>query len=142
MAVLFGVLVLALGTTLLVIGARSPYTHGNLAAGVDPSYGRTPQTVVGSPVPYEGAGRVSASLSGADPVTRGASVYVNKGCTGCHGLWGRGGTVGPEIAGAPAEKIHEKALGGPGGMPVFARDALSTEELELIVAYLRAAPKR
>jgi len=50
--VLFGLLVVVLGTSLLVIFFRSPYTHGNLATGYDQGYDRTRRTMVGTPVPY------------------------------------------------------------------------------------------
>lgn len=137
----YALLVVGLGGLLLTIGARSPYTHGNLMPDPDRSYSRTAQILVGPPELYEGAGQPSVTLTNADAVTHGAAYFVTKGCAGCHGLWGRGGTLGPNIQGADAAWIHENAAEGRGGMPVFARDALPGDVLEAIVAYLRAGAK-
>ncbi|MBI2325107.1 MAG: c-type cytochrome [Chloroflexi bacterium] len=139
-ALVFATLVATLGTTLLVVGARSPYTHGNLALGIDATYIRTEQAVVGPAVPFEGLGRVPVALVRAEPVIRGAALYVNKGCAGCHGLYGRGGIVGPTISGQNGDEIREKTHAGPGGMPAFSEHALSNEEIESIVEYLHADP--
>lgn len=139
-ALFFAALVATLSTTLLVIGARSPYTHGNLALGIDVAYVRTEQAAVGPAVPFEGLGRVPPAFARADPVVRGAALYVNKGCAGCHGLYGRGATVGPTIAGQNRDEIREKTHEGPGGMPAFSEHALSDEEIEAIVEYLHADP--
>ena len=133
----FAVLVVGLAGLLLVVGARSPYTHGNLVHEPDPSYARTDQILVGPSAHYRGS-RTSVSLAGADEVTRGAAYFVTKGCAGCHGLWGRGGAVGPQIQGADAAWIREIAHEGPGPMPVFASEALPDEVLKAIVAYLRS----
>ncbi|MBI4171556.1 MAG: hypothetical protein HY511_02230, partial [Actinobacteria bacterium] len=71
---------------ILMIGARSPYTHANLATGLDPSYVRTPQAVLGEEVSLVHA---DASRMGGDPVARGAALYVTAGCASCHALSGR-----------------------------------------------------
>ena len=133
----FAVLVVGLAGLLLVVGARSPYTHGNLAPVPDQSDARTDAIFVGLSAHYQG-NPTSVSLAGTDKVTRGAAYFVTKGCAGCHGLWGRGGAVGPEIQGADAAWIREIAHEGRGPMPVYASEALPDDVLEAIVAYLRS----
>jgi mono/diheme cytochrome c family protein len=97
-----------------------------------------------------------------DPLVLGAEIYRSKGCAGCHGATGEGGT-GPALAGGqavltfPDEADHKswvktgsapfagqpygdpKRIGGQhraiGGMPAFG--SLSQEELDAIVQYER-----
>ena len=133
---LLALLVAGLSTLLLTVGARSPYTHSNLG-GFGLIYERTEQAVVGPPVLYRG--NHAARLAASDAATRGASLWVAKGCYACHGITATGGVVGPDIAGFDAAWLREKTSEGPGGMPVYAEDALANEELDAIVTYLRAA---
>jgi mono/diheme cytochrome c family protein len=133
---LLALVVVPLALTLMIIGARSPYTHANLAAGYDPSYSRTDQALVGTPVPFEGM--MSAGPLATDPVERGRQLFVVKDCASCHGLDGRGGIVGPPIAGTSAHDLRVKTRVGPGGMPAFAANALSDDDLKAIAAYLQA----
>ncbi len=65
---LIAAVVVPLALGLQVIGARSPYTHANFDAGVDPNYTRTDQAVVGPPEQFEGDGL--AVPPAADPVER------------------------------------------------------------------------
>lgn len=133
---LSALLVAGLSTLLLVVGARSPYTHSNLG-GFGLIYERTEQAVVGPSEPYRG--NHAARLVTSDAATRGTSLWVTKGCYACHGITGTGGVVGPDVAGFDAAWMREKTREGPGGMPVYAEDALKNEELDAIVTYLRAA---
>lgn len=126
-------------TTLVVIALRSPYTHSNLG-GYDPAYTRTEQAVVGAPVPFRGEG--AAAIRYPDEPTRGQGLWVSKGCVFCHSFAGRGGVFAPEMGGAPASKLREYTHEGPTGMPRYAEGALSDDELNAIVAYLRAASRR
>lgn len=130
-------MIAALATLLLTIGARSPYTHANLVSRFDPGYTRTEQAVVGPPVPYSGSGPASATLPVADPETRGRALLVSQGCASCHGLEGRGGTVGPPIKGFDATDLRAKTDRGPGGMPAYGYGALPDSDLEAIAAYLK-----
>ncbi len=132
-----GAAVLMIALTLLVIGARSPFTHVNLDEGFDPNYTRTEQTLVGDPIPYEGGGLAVPHAS--DLVERGKQLFVAKGCASCHGLDGRGAIIGLSVAGTKADKLHSKALAGPKGMPAYAPDALTDEDLAAIAAYLNAS---
>lgn len=118
------------GLTLVAIGARSPDTHANLAAGFDAAYERTPQTVVG-----EETGLAARPGTG-DGLARGARLYVKAGCAGCHGLQGRGGTVGPRIAGVDPELVADRVRLGPLGMPRFSPSGLTDEQVADIAAFL------
>lgn len=134
-----GAVVLLIALTLLVIGARSPYTHVNLDEGFDPSYSRTDQTLVGDPVPYAGGGL--AAPRARDPVERGKQLFVTTGCASCHGLDGRGAIVGPPIVGTKADKLRAKMLAGPKGMPASAPNAATDEDVAAMAAYLKAMEK-
>ncbi|MBI4504303.1 MAG: cytochrome c [Chloroflexi bacterium] len=132
------IVVAALSTLLLGIGARSPYTHANLAPQFDARYTRTSQALVGPPEPYHG-GRpapLPAAIA-ANQEARGRVLLVVKGCAACHGIDGRGSAVGPAIAGFGLDDLREKAWKGPGGMPTYSALNLSDEDLAAIAAYLR-----
>ncbi len=134
--VLCAVLVCA-ALTLLAIVARSPYTHANLAAGPDIRYERTGQILVGDDPDFAGVS-ADARPSGADALARGASLYVTAGCAGCHALEGRGGVVGPKLAGIDADTVAARVRLGPVGMPRFSVAGLTAGEVSDIAAYLRS----
>ena len=137
--VLMGAAVLLIALTLLIITARSPFTHSNLNLGFDPNYTRTEQTLVGVLIPYTGVGLAAPPTS--DPVERGKQLFVTKNCASCHGLDGRGGVIGPPIVGTKAEKLRSKTLAGPRGMPAYAPGALTDDDLAAIAAYLSTMSK-
>lgn len=134
---LVAVVVTVFSLTLLTIGARSPYTHANLQPGRDPGYTRTEQISVGPGEPYVGIGSATRRTEG-DPVAEGARLFVTKGCAACHTLEARGGPVGPPIVGTDAETVEKKVRRGPGGMPRYAADGLTDDEIAAISAYLRS----
>jgi len=133
--VFIGVLLVSAALTILTIGARSPYTHANLQPGRDPGYTRTEQIYVGPGEPYGGTGSATGRTE-EGPVAEGARVFVTKGCAACHALEGRGGAVGPPIAGTDLETLRSKVRKGPSGMPHFSAETLTEEELAAIAAYL------
>jgi mono/diheme cytochrome c family protein len=139
MPTLIGAGVLVLAVSLLVIVARSPYTHANLNQGLDPGYTRTEQMLVGTPVPYMGNSLAVAPAT--DPVDRGKQLFIVDGCAGCHGLDGRGGIIGPSIVGVKAEKIRSKTNVGPKGMLPFAPGVITDQDLAAIAAFLSSANK-
>ena len=134
-------MVVGLGLTLLTIVLRSPYTHTNLQPQSGPGYTRTEQIFVGSPVPYRGIGLAVPISSTANAVQRGHELFVTDGCATCHGLQGQGGPVGPVIVGSKAADLRTKTSKGPGGMPAFAHDALTDDQLTAIAAYLQSLTK-
>lgn len=133
---LVAAVVVVFSLTLLTIGARSPYTHANLQPGRDLGYTRTEQISVGPGEQYGGIG--SAARTEGDPVAEGTRLFVTKGCAACHALQGRGGAVGPPIAGTDLDTLREKVRKGPSGMPHYSLETLTEEELAAIAAYLRS----
>lgn len=133
--VFIGVLLVCVALTILTIGARSPYTHANLSAGYDPHYDRTAQISLGGDTSFMGVSPQAAPTA-ADPVVRGAHLFVTEGCALCHGLEGRGAPVGPPIVGQDAKTITQRVRQGPGGMPQFSPGGLTDQEIADITAYL------
>jgi cytochrome c553 len=131
--------VLVIALTLLAIVARSPYTHSNLNIDFDPRYTRTEQIVVGAPIPF-GGGKLTVPHA-SDPVEYGKQLFVAESCANCHGLEGRGGIVGPSIIGTKAEALRTMTQLGPKGMPPYAPEVLSDEDLSAIAAYLNGTEK-
>ncbi len=137
--VIISLVVVPLALTLLTIGARSPYTQGNLNPHYDPGYTRTDQTFVGPALPL--AAPALAVPASADPVTHGQQLFTAKLCSGCHGLDGRGSIIGPSIVGATAAKLRSKTHSGPGAMPAFDPSTLTDDELAAMAAYLASMNK-
>ena len=133
-----GLLLLLVALTLLGIGANSPYTHANLNAGYDERYDRTEQIVVGPPTEFGGLSRPVAGE--ADPLTRGAALFVTTGCVGCHALGALGGAVAKPIAGVDQKLLAQKVRQGTAGMPQFSAAGLTDEQVADIGAYLRSLP--
>ena len=73
----------------------------------------------------------------------GASLFVDKGCTFCHGAGGVGTTKAPSLVDLrkdkawPAEKIKNQIMNGGQKMPPFA-DSLTDQEVAQLIAYLLA----
>lgn len=130
-------LVVTAAIAILAVGARSPYTHGNLAAAYDARYERTQQIVVGESQDFAGVSPSSAT-SGDTAVARGEALYVSEGCATCHGLAGRGAPVAPPIAGTKLSTLTQRVHEGPAGMPRFSSDALTDAQLADIEAYLQS----
>ncbi len=121
--------VCAVGLTLVAILTRSPDTRSNFQASAA-GYHRTPLGSFTGPTQYPG---IRNDL-GTDPQT----VYVGAGCALCHGLRGEGGVVGPPIWTVSASTLHDAAREGPPeGMPAFAPDRLSDEQIVAIATYLK-----
>jgi hydroxylamine dehydrogenase len=75
------------------------------------------------------------------PPPDGETLFIRKGCLGCHGASGRGG-VGPTLAQTSlALADFQRQVREPRGrMPAFPTDAVSDAELGSIHAYLQAVP--
>ncbi len=130
-----GVLLVCAALTILTIGARSPYTHANLGSGYDLRYDRTAQIGIGDDTSFMGVSPQAAPTA-ADPLVRGAHLFVTEGCATCHGLEGRGAPVGPAIAGQSLKTITQRVRQGPGWMPRFSPEGLTDQEITDIAAYL------
>ncbi|MBI3892200.1 MAG: c-type cytochrome [Candidatus Wallbacteria bacterium] len=60
--------------------------------------GATPKPIAGS--------ELASAVPGAEAVARGKSIFIEKGCLGCHKYRGRGGTLGPDITYAGDKEAH------------------------------------
>ena len=108
---------------------RSPYNADDIAALV---------AFVGSlgdgpPLP-----RVDTSRA---DVAQGGELF-RANCAPCHSASGAGGALSygraaPSLGAAQPEEIAAAVRAGPSQMPVFGKDALSSRELEDVVAYVR-----
>ena len=73
----------------------------------------------------------------------GAGLFVDKGCTFCHGVGGVGTSKAPSLVDLrknkawPAEKIKNQIMNGGQKMPPFA-DSLTDQEVAQLIAYLLA----
>ncbi len=127
-------------TLIVVIIARSPYTHGNLSP---QGYNRTDIIYVGQEHPFSGnwLGLTDPRLADTgDPVQDGRTLYFAYGCASCHGLNGEGAVVGKELAGDSALKITTKVRDGPKAMPAFDPSVLPDADLQKLIAFLQSAP--
>lgn len=119
-----------------VIVARSPYTHANLSP---EGYNRTDISYVGQAYPLPWLRLADPRLaSTGDPAQDGRLLFMEYGCTSCHGLTGQGGAVGKEISGDSALKITSKVREGPKNMPAFHTSVLSDSDLQKIIAFLQS----
>jgi mono/diheme cytochrome c family protein len=84
----------------------------------------------------------AASKTEADE-RAGAALFVDKGCTFCHGVGGAGTNKAPSLVDIrkdkawPADKIKNQIMNGGQKMPPFA-DSLTDEEVSQLIAYLLA----
>jgi mono/diheme cytochrome c family protein len=123
-------------TLVVVIIARSPYTHGDLSP---EGYKRTDIVYVGEEKPFQGFSLKDPQLTQTgDPVQDGRLLFFRYGCAACHGLQGQGGVVGKEIAGASTTRISRKVREGPKTMPAFDQGVLPDSDLEKLAAFLQS----
>lgn len=88
--------------------------------------------------------RAQAEQTARELVTRGRNLVAAKGCTGCHVVAGKGGTIGPNLDGVirrrGAPYVHRK-LRNPRfdvANSVMPEYGLSDAEINAIVAYLQS----
>jgi mono/diheme cytochrome c family protein len=73
----------------------------------------------------------------------GAALFVDKGCTFCHGIGGAGTSKAPSLIDLrkdkawPEAKIKNQIMNGGQKMPPFA-DSLTDQEVDQLIAYLLA----
>lgn len=136
--ILGAIVMSALAFTLIgVILARSPYTHHNLEP---EGYDRTELASFDGPdAPYEGPAPTDPGLARTgDPVKDGSTIFFGNGCASCHGLGGKGAVVGGELDLDEFTDLLKKVRRGPKGMPPFAEETISDEELQDVFAFLEA----
>jgi len=66
----------------------------------------------------------------------GREVYLNAGCSACHGLNAEGTDVGPSVAGHTAEQVHQQVRSPLAQMPAYSEAQLSEEDLDQVAGYL------
>jgi len=126
-------------TLIVIIIARSPYTHGNLSA---QGYNRTGIIYVGEEQPYVGFPLADPRLaSTGDPVQDGRVLFFRYGCASCHGLNGQGAAVGKDISDASANRISRQVRLGPKTMPAFLDGVLPESDLQKLIAFLTSPNK-
>jgi mono/diheme cytochrome c family protein len=123
-----------------IIIARSPYTHGNLSSG---GYDRTEVAYVGQEYDFEGVGLADPdSAMTGDPVQDGSVIFVQYGCASCHGFSGQEGLIGEDLDDASPSEILREVRKGSEGMPAYGESLLTDEEVEKIVAFLKAVDQQ
>lgn len=123
-------------TLIVVIIARSPYTHGNLSP---EGYNRTDIIYVGEEHPFEGPGLADPGIAlTGDPVQDGRALFFGYGCASCHGLQGQGSAVGKDLGESDSEEISQEVRKGPKTMPAFEIGVLSDSDLEKLIAFLKS----
>jgi mono/diheme cytochrome c family protein len=84
-----------------------------------------------------------AEAASASPV-HGAQLFVDTGCSHCHGPAGSGGDRGPDLKNVAhrmtAAKMTTQIHDGGQAMPPFG-DVLTTQDITDLVAYLRSRRK-
>jgi ubiquinol-cytochrome c reductase cytochrome c subunit len=88
----------------------------------------------------DGPARPDVDLDGAD-LARGGSLY-RANCQPCHSASGSGGALSygdaaPRLSSVHTEQIAAAVRSGPGQMPVFGPDTLTSDELADVAAYIR-----
>ncbi|TPW10605.1 MAG: hypothetical protein FD127_3662 [Acidimicrobiaceae bacterium] len=108
-----------------------PMTHANLSP-TEP-FDRAPAAHVGEQLDYEGDGAHHAADVG------GEVLYIQLGCASCHGIGGRGATIGGELNDSTMsdmEEVVDAVRGGPKGMPIYAEVVLTDAEIQRIIDYV------
>ncbi len=125
-------------TLVVIVIARSPYTHGNLRP---EGYDRTEIVYVGEEHPFEGLGLADPQLvTTGDSAQDGKALFFQYGCASCHGLKGQGGAVGADldIDDISRSEFRREVRKGPKGMPSFMEETLTDEDLEKLYAFLES----
>ena len=133
---------LVVATTLVTMILRNPATHHNLE---EPEfYERTELAYFNTEYVYPGYGFGPGEVPpGTDPHLVGRTLYVRSGCVGCHGIFGEGSIVGPNLWDIDQDEHPDfirDMRDGPGEMPPFPETLLTEDDLDLILLYLEAAP--
>jgi len=84
------------------------------------------------------AGGETAEEEPAGTAAMGREVYLNAGCSACHGLNAEGTDVGPSVAGHTAQQVHQQVRSPLAQMPAYSEAQLSDEDLDQVAGYLAA----
>jgi len=81
-------------------------------------------------------GETAEEEPGPGTSATGREVYLNAGCSACHGLNAEGTGVGPSVAGHTAEQVHQQVRSPLAQMPAYSQAQLSDADLDKIAVYL------
>jgi mono/diheme cytochrome c family protein len=134
-AVIVATAMMAVGTGIMVLLIRSPNTRANLNP---EGYNRAAVAYLDAAYFYPGVGLAEEALTG-NRVEDGRTLFVAKGCAGCHGL----NAQGTAAAGSPAFATRQwlgtvVRSGQPGGMPSFDATDVTEGEIDLMHTFLLA----
>lgn len=72
----------------------------------------------------------------AELIDRGSAVYASAGCSACHGQGAVGTDIAPGLAGHNELQVRRQVRAPIGAMSLFDREALSSTDLDALVAYV------
>lgn len=127
--------VVGAGLVLVGVITRSPDTKSNFQASAE-GYHRTTLATIGTDQPY--LGLQHEAITTEDP----AQMFVQAGCSNCHGLHGQGGAVGPPIWTLSASTVTKTLRAGAVGMPTFKTERLTDAQIASLAAYLNDFRKK
>lgn len=101
-------------------------------------------TIAGRAADHAAVSKVAstdATLSGrglvaAGDVADGKKLYVQAGCSACHGLSGQGTKIGPAVAGHTAAEVQRQVRAPLDTMPAYSVARLSNDSLRKIGVYI------
>lgn len=82
----------------------------------------------------DGEGHVGEDIGGL--AAAGADLFVEKGCSACHGVDGAGTAIAPAMPGHTELQVRRQVRGPIGMMPVFNSEKISSGELDALVTYV------
>ncbi len=81
---------------------------------------------------------VDSTAALAENIVAGKQLYIDKGCSVCHGEDGEGTSIAPSLSGHNAEQTKRQVRTPLGTMPRSGPESISDAELEKIVDYIES----
>ncbi len=72
----------------------------------------------------------------AGATAAGREVYLNAGCSACHGENAEGTDVGPSLGGHNAAQVHQQVRSPLAQMPAYSQVQLSDQDLDKVATYI------
>jgi len=72
----------------------------------------------------------------AGTAAMGREVYLNAGCSACHGQNAEGTDVGPSLGGHNAAQVHQQVRSPLAQMPAYSQVQLSDQDLDKVAMYI------
>ena len=113
-----------------------PLPPNPAAAAGNSSGGRPAQTPL---APVEWPAGLPGEAQSSRPASEGPDLYVEFGCSGCHGVSGEGASAPALNRGElPADQLSRITRDGKGSMPGYQAGVLPDADLALLVRYVQA----